>query len=237
MIIVVCGPTAVGKTKMSETLREKFDGIIINADSRQIYKELNIGTAKPKKEELSNKHYLFNMIKPDEEYNAYNYQTDVRKIIEENKEKNIIIVGGTGLYIKAALYDYDFKSDNKDKLLYDAIFIGLKTDRETLYEKINSRVDEMIKDGLVEEARGLYKKYGDVKVLTNTIGYQEFAEYFKGNKGLDDAIDLIKKNSRHYAKRQFTWFNNQMNIKWFDVDYENFNNTINEVLKYIKKGY
>ena len=236
MIIVVCGPTGVGKTKLSETLREKFDGIIVNADSRQIYKKLNIGTAKPSENELTDKHYLFDILEPNEEYNAFNYQTDVRKIIKENKEKNIIIVGGTGLYIKTALYDYDFKSDNKDKLLYDAIFIGLRTDRETLYEIINNRVDEMINDGLVEEAKNLYEEYGDIKVLNNTIGYQELLDYFKGNISLDEAVNLIKKNSRHYAKRQFTWFNNQMDIKWFDVDYENFDKTIENVLKCIGRA-
>ena len=233
MIIVICGPTATGKTFLSETLRKKLGGIIINADSRQIYKELNIGTAKPEDKDLTNDHYLFNKLSPTDDYNAFNYQKDVRDLIEKNNNKNIIIVGGTGLYIKAALYDYDFEGNNKDKLLYDATFIGLKTDRENLYEKINNRVDEMIENGLIEEAEHLYREYGDIKVLNNTIGYQELIDYFKKNVSLDEAISNIKKNSRHYAKRQFTWFNNQMNIKWFDVNYDDFNKTIDEVLKYL----
>ena len=233
MIIVICGPTATGKTFLSETLRKKLGGIIINADSRQIYKELNIGTAKPTKEELDENHYLFDCISITNDYNAFNYQEDVRKIIKDNPNKNIILVGGTGLYIKSALYDYDFKSDNKDKLLYDATFIGLTTDRDNLYKRINDRVDDMFEMGLLKEAEDLFKKYNDNKILNNTIGYQEFKDYFDNKITIEEVKEKIKQNSRHYAKRQYTWFNNQMDINWFDVNYNNFNQTIKEVEKFL----
>jgi len=237
MIIVITGPTATGKTLLSETIAKKYDAIIINADSRQIYKELNIGTAKPKKEELDDNHYLFDKISITKEYNAFNYQKDVRKIIKDNPNKNIVIVGGTGLYIKAALYDYDFSSNNKDKLLYDALFIGLTTQRDNLYKRIDDRVDVMFKEGLLEEAKNLFTEYSDNKILNNTIGYQEFKDYFKNKITLDEVKEKIKLNSRHYAKRQYTWFNNQMNINWFDVNYNDFNKTIDEVLLYIKNNF
>lgn len=279
MIIVVTGPTASGKTKLSEKLAKKYNGIIVNADSMQIYKKLDIGTAKVKKEEMEDvPHYLFDICNPEDDYSVYDYQRDARKIIEDNKDKTIILVGGTGLYIKAALFDYKFEeqlekktyddltneelynmakdkgfdihinnrrrlinalnknevTNNKNDLLYDAIFIGLKPDRNTLYEKINNRVDEMIEDGLLNEVETLYKEYGNVKSLKSGIGYKEIIEYLDGNINLDTAIELIKKRSRHYAKRQFTWFNNQMNMKWFKTDYNNFDNTIKEVIEYLE---
>ena len=233
MIIVITGPTATGKTLLSETLAKKYNALIVNADSRQIYKELNIGTAKPTKEELDENHYLFDCISITNDYNAFNYQEDVRKIIKDNPNKNIILVGGTGLYIKSALYDYDFKSDNKDKLLYDATFIGLTTDRDNLYKRINDRVDDMFEMGLLKEAEDLFKKYNDNKILNNTIGYQEFKDYFDNKITIEEVKEKIKQNSRHYAKRQYTWFNNQMDINWFDVNYNNFNQTIKEVEKFL----
>ena len=279
MIIVVTGPTASGKTKLSEKLAKKYNGIIVNADSMQIYKKLDIGTAKVKKEEMEDvPHYLFDICNPEDDYSVYDYQRDARKIIEDNKDKTIILVGGTGLYIKAALFDYKFEeqtekntyddltneelynmakdkgfdihinnrrrlinalnknevTNNKNDLLYDAIFIGLKPDRNILYEKINNRVDEMIEEGLLNEVETLYKEYGNVKSLKSGIGYKEIIEYLDGNINLDTAIELIKKRSRHYAKRQFTWFNNQMNMKWFKTDYNNFDNTIKEVIEYLE---
>ena len=234
MIIVITGPTATGKTLLSETLAKKYNALIVNADSRQIYKELNIGTAKPSSKELDENHYLFDCISINDEYNAFNYQEDVRKIIKKNPDKNIILVGGTGLYIKSALYDYDFKSDNKNKLLYDAIFIGLTTDRENLYKRINERVDVMFKQGLLDEAKELFNKYKDNKILNNTIGYQEFKDYFDNKVSLDEVKEKIKTNSRHYAKRQYTWFNNQMDINWIEVNYDNFNMTIDKTIKLIE---
>ena len=281
MIIVVCGPTGVGKTKMSVELAKKYDAVILNADSMQVYKELNIGTAKVTEEEKQGvPHYLFDIKEPDEMYTVYDYQKDLRAKLEEFKDKNIVIVGGTGLYIKAALYNYEFNVEeenntyddlsneelyeevhkinpdsethvnnrkrlirelnrggtptNKDELLYPAIFIGLTTDRETLYNRIDKRVDIMVEDGLIDEVKSLYDRNIRSKAIMTGIGYKELYEYFDGNISLDEALDLIKQRSRKYAKRQYTWFNNQMDVKWFDVDFKDFNNTIADCVKYIE---
>jgi len=279
MIICVVGPTGVGKTKLSVELAKKYNGIIINADACQIYKELNIGTAKIKEEEKCGiEHLLFDIKNPLEEYSVSDYQMDLRKLLEEYKDRNIILVGGTGLYITAGLYDYEFsemnnndyseysneelynmckeidnninihvnnrrrlenflnrsKKINKEpKLLYDVKFIGLTTSREVLYEKINNRVDEMFDEGLLTEVKSLYDKYGDVRILNSAIGYKEVIKYLKGEITLEESIELIKKNSRHYAKRQYTWFNNKMNITWFETNFDNFNKTINSVEDYL----
>lgn len=282
MIVCIVGPTGVGKTKLSIELAKYYNGIIINADSMQIYKELNIGTAKIKEEEKEGiKHYLFDIKEPTDMYTVYDYQKDLRKLLDNNKEKNIIIVGGTGLYIKAGLYNYIFDEEDtnnsyeslsneelynlvlkkdkdsdihknnrkrmirflnkkesfkdKDTLLYDAKFIGLTTDRETLYNRINDRVDLMIKEGLIEEVKKLYDRNIRSKAIMTGIGYKELYEYFDGKISLEEAIELIKQRSRKYAKRQYTWFNNQMKINWFNVNFKDFNKTIEEVINYIGK--
>ena len=287
-IIVITGPTSVGKTALSIAIAKKYDGEIINADSMQFYKGLNIGTAKIKEEEKEGiPHNLFDINAVDDEYSIYHYQKDARIIIEDiqKRHKTPILVGGTGLYLKAALYDYQlsketqnskfeeytneelyklltkidqnakvdpnnrrrliralsyYQENNKsisqnktDKLLYDTIFIGLTCDRNILYDRINQRVDIMVKEGLIDEVRKFYDQKIYTKPLINGIGYKELYQYFDGKITLDEAIDLIKKNSRHYAKRQYTFFNHQMNIKWFNVSFTNFNDTIEEVIKYI----
>ena len=282
MILCIVGPTGVGKTKLSVELAKKYNAIVVNGDSMQVYKELNIGTAKITEEEKEGiEHKLFDIVDPTEMYTVYDYQKDLRNILDNNKNKNIIIVGGTGLYIKAGLYNYVFEEENiidnkydkltneelydlamkkdkecnihvnnrkrlirflnktetikdKDKLLYDVKFIGLTTDRKTLYERINKRVDIMIENGLLEEVKSLYDRNIRSKAILTGIGYKELYEYFDGKISLENAIDLIKKRSRHYAKRQYTWFNNQMNINWFNVDFENFDNTIKMVCKCIE---
>ena len=287
-VIVVTGPTAVGKTKLSIELAKKYHGEIINADAVQVYIGLDIGSAKVTEEEMEGiPHHLFDIKEVNEDYTIYHYQQDCRRLISEiQKRGNIpILVGGTGLYIKAALYDYKlskekenntydnltteelyqelisldkdiqidknnrrrliralnyYKENNKsindnktDKLLYDAIFIGLTTDRKILYNKINDRVDIMIKEGLLDEVKSFYEKGIRTKPLLSAIGYKELYEYFDGNTELDVAIDNIKKNSRHYAKRQYTFFNHQLPVAWFETDYHNFNNTIEKVSSYI----
>ena len=278
-IIVITGPTGVGKTKMSIELAKTYNAEIINADSVQIYKELNIGSAKIKEEEKENiKHHLFDIKKVNEEYSVYDYQKDLRNKIKEifDKNKNVILVGGTGLYISAGLYNYEFsKNNNKnnyedktneelynmlddksihinnrqrlisklnnnnnvvsDKLLYDCIFIGLTTKRDNLYNIINNRVDIMFNCGLEEEVRNLYNKYGCTKILSSAIGYKEFIPYFNNDISLEEVINNIKQNSRKYAKRQYTWFNNKLELNWFIVNYENFDDTIKDVKKYIKE--
>ena len=283
MIIVVCGPTASGKTKLSIDLAKKYNGIIVNADSMQVYKGLDIATAKIKDEEKEGiPHYLFDIANIDDMYTVYDYQKDLREILDNNQDKNIIIVGGTGLYIKAGLYNYEFNcetsfntyddknneelyklvkekypnidihvnnrkrliralnktddySNKGDELLYPAIFIGLDLDRDFLYERINKRVDIMFEEGVLKEAKELYDKKIYSKAVMTGIGYKELYEYFDGNISLDEAKDLIKKNTRHYAKRQMTWFRNQMDIKWFRLNENNYQEILKEVENYIEK--
>lgn len=287
-IIVIVGPTGIGKTKLSIELAKKLDAEIINGDSVSIYKRLNIGSAKPTKEEQSDiPHHLIDIKDVDEDYTVFDYQKDLRKKIEEitSRGKQIIIVGGTGLYIKAALYDYKFTegttyneyndlsneeilskikeykveklpelnnrkrlvrllnklenneeiTNNKDKLLYNIKVIGLTTDRETLYKRIDKRVDIMMENGLLDEINSLKEDYKNSRILNSGIGYKEFYDYLYNNKSLEAVIDDIKKNSRHFAKRQYTFFNHQFNTNWFNVDLNNFDNTIIEVMDFLKK--
>ena len=283
MILAILGPTGVGKTKMSIELAKKYNAIIINCDAMQVYKDLNIGTAKVTEEEKEGiKHYLFDIRDVYEDYSVFDYQKDARRIIEENKDKNIIFVGGTGLYLKSALYDYRFEKDNEEKNqyedlsneelyelvlkkdpktqihknnrvrlvrflnkkdttsvepkpLYEHKIIGLTTDRDVLYERINKRVDIMVENGLLEEVKHFYNKGIKTKPLMGGIGYKELYEYFDNKVTLEEALDKIKQNSRHYAKRQYTFFNNQLDMNWFEVDFNNFQNTIDEVIKFIEK--
>lgn len=287
-IIVIVGPTGIGKTKLSIELAKKLDAEIINGDSVSIYKRLNIGSAKPTKEEQSGiPHQLIDIKDVDEDYTVFDYQKDIRKKIEEitSRGKQIIIVGGTGLYIKAALYDYKFTegttyneyndlsneeilskikeykveklpelnnrkrlvrllnklenneeiTNNKDKLLYNIKVIGLTTDRETLYKRIDKRVDIMMENGLLDEINSLKEDYKNSRILNSGIGYKEFYDYLYSNKSLETVIEEIKKNSRHFAKRQYTFFNHQFNTNWFNVDLNNFDNTIIEVMNFLKK--
>ncbi len=282
MILAIVGPTGVGKTKLSIELAKKYDAIIINCDAMQVYKGLDIGTAKIKEDEKENiPHYLFDIKNVDEEYTVYDYQKDARKLIKDNKDKNIIFVGGTGLYLKAALYDYRFTEEStkndysslSDKELYDLVLkkdpntkihpnnrvrlerflnkeltdypkpiplydhkiIGLTTNRDLLYERINNRVDIMIDNGLLDEVKTFYNKGIRTKPLMSGIGYKELYAYLDKECSLEEAIDKIKQNSRHYAKRQYTFFNNQLDVKWFETDLNNFDNTIKEVENYIEQ--
>ena len=287
-IIVIVGPTGVGKTKLSIELAKKIDAEIINGDSVSIYKKLDIGSAKPTIEEREGiPHHLIDIKEVDEDYSVFDYQRDLRNTIGEirKRHKKIIIVGGTGLYIKAGLYDYRFTegttynqyedysneeilnnihkydnsinielnnrkrlvrmlnklengediTNNKDIALYDFNIIGLTIDRDILYERINNRVDNMINNGLVDEILSLKDYYKTSRILNSGIGYKEFYDYLFNNKSLDEVINNIKLNSRRFAKRQYTFFNNQFNVKWFNVDLDNFNNTIDEVYNYIIK--
>ncbi len=292
MIIVIAGPTGVGKTKLSIELAKKLNGEIINADSTQVFKGLNIATAKVTNKEMENvPHHLIDIKEITENYTVYDYQKDARKKIKEIEARGHIpiLVGGTGLYIRAALYDYEFQEETNYKtdysnftkeelyeellkvdpnteihmnnrkrveraldyfkenhqpfsskehtnqLLYDTIFIGLTTDREILYERINTRVEEMLKQGLLEEAKKIYQSMIRTKAVMTPIGYKELFEYFDGNCILEDSIHCIQQRSRNYAKRQYTWFNHQLPMKWFDVNFKDFNKTIHEVVKYIEE--
>ena len=284
MILVVVGPTGVGKTKMSVELAKHYNAEIINADSMQVYKDLDIGTAKVTLEEKEGiPHHLFDICDVKDLYTVYEYQKDGRTMIDKltKENKNIVIVGGTGLYIKALLYDYKFKDEEElddysyltneeimDKIkkyddkcdihinnrkrlvrylnkleqdlvlekqgnnkLYDFKMIGLTTDRDTLYEKINNRVDKMVEEGLIEEVKSFYDKNIRSKAIMTGIGYKELYKYFDNEISLEEALDLIKKNSRRYAKRQYTFFKNQFNdIKWYQTNYDDFSITVKEVI-------
>ena len=287
-IIVIVGPTGIGKTKLSIELAHKIDAEIINGDSVAIYKRLDIGSAKPTKEEQEGiPHHLIDIKEADEEYTVFDYQKEVRKKIDEirSRNKRIIIVGGTGLYIKAALYDYKFKegttynnyndlsneellnkikeykientpdlnnrkrlvrllnklenneeiTNNKDIALYNFIVIGLTIDRDTLYNRINERVDKMFEKGLLNEINSLKHYYKKSRILNSGIGYKEFYGYLFENESLENVKDKIKLNSRRFAKRQYTFFKNQFDTNWFNVNLDNFNKTVEEIYKYISQ--
>ncbi len=290
MIICIVGPTAVGKTKLSVELAKIYNGEIINADSMQIYKGLDIGTAKVTKEEMQHiKHHLLSIKEVEEDYTVFDYQKDARKKIDEIKSKGKIpiLVGGTGYYIKSALYDYEFNLEEIDnrsnyddlsneeinrridnyecgfiydrdnrqriirllnklengwfpeqkefKLIYpDVIFIGLTTDREKLYERINERFDNMIIP-LIDEVKPYALANNQSKSLMTGIGYKELFPFFNNEDTLVNVVNECKKNSRNYAKRQYTWFKNQMDIDWLDVDFNNFDNTINKAIELIEQ--
>ncbi len=285
MIITIIGPTGVGKTRLSLELAKKYNGEIINADSTQVYKEMNIGTAKIMDLE-GVPHHLIDIIDVSDEYTVYDYQKDARAILNDilKRNKTAIIVGGSGLYLSALLYDYNFSKENQiydldslsdqemyeelsslgieidrknrqrlirayakyiknsepiisedggKNLIYDTHVIGLTADREILYQKINQRVDEMIEEGLIQEVRNLFSKYPNSKELKTAIGYKEFIPYLNKEIYLEEVLSTIKQNSRNYAKRQYTWINHKMNVNWFTTDFNNFNNTVLEVLEYL----
>ena len=286
-ILVIVGPTAVGKTYVSIELAKKFNTEIISADSMQVYKYMDIGTAKVTEQESCGiKHHMINLIEPDEEFSVSEFQKMAEKHIEEihSKGKLPIIIGGSGLYLNSLLYDLDFgtvKSDEKikryytdyyeehgtDKLYellididpkacekihknnvkrviralevchitgkkfsdmstdirkpsnkYDYKIIGLEMERDILYQRINKRVDLMLEDGLINEVRALIDK-GYTMDLTSMrgIGYKEIVDYLEGKVTKKEAVENLKTNTRHFAKRQFTWFKADKNIQWFDL--------------------
>ena len=287
-IIVIIGPTGVGKTKLSIELAQKLNAEIINGDSVAVYKRLNIGSAKPTLEEQQAvPHHLIDIESPEEEYSVYDYQQDVRKKIAEitGRGKRVIIVGGTGLYIKAALYNYVFtkgttnnnydeltneeilekireydkritihpnnrkrlvrtlnKYENKeeittekDKCLYPVYIVGLTAPRDIVYDRINKRVEKMVEEGLVDEVVSLKDAYQNSRVLSSAIGYKEFIPYLFEDECLEDVIKRIQLDSRHYAKRQYTFFNHQFEAHWYDVNFDDFNQMIEAIYKDIKK--
>ena len=290
-VLAIVGPTAVGKTKFGIKCANDFNGEIISGDSIQIYKGLDIGSAKPSREELNSaKHHLIDIKNPKENYSVKAFQDLAREKIETISENNKlpIIVGGTGLYIKACLYDYVFydeqgednqyedltneqlyellkqkdpkalekihinnrkrlvralnvyekhdkgiseiKSEQQHKPIYDCQIIGLTLPRDLLYRRIDERVDKMISDGLVNEINNLLNSGVNFEdQCMQAIGYKEFKEYFLGNMKLEECINQIKLNSRHFAKRQYTFFNNQLNVKWF----ENLDDAYKEVKQWL----
>lgn len=280
-VLCIVGPTGVGKSDLGVNLAKQFHGEIISGDSIQVYRELNVGSAKVTEEEMQGiPHYLIDILDIDQEYNVNDFQKRARDCIEDisNRGKLPMIVGGTGLYVKATLYDYDFPEterlneeeyasfsneelmeelkaldaqsadeihvNNRKRLLralhlaktgnkksetvalqkhepiYDAYIIGLTMPRDALYERINLRVDKMYQNGLKEEMDALVKKYPDFFTFRSSqgIGYREWeAYYINKEKDVPEVLDDIRKNSRHFARRQYTWFNHQMQVHWFDI--------------------
>ena len=291
--LVIAGPTGVGKTDLSIKLAKLLDADIISADSAQIYKGMNIGTAKITAEEMQGvKHYMLDVVEPIKKYSVGDYQTAVDTILNEKEKenKNIILTGGTGLYIGSIteglsdlpagdpiLREELLKLDSEElykKLMeldpqaaqdihinnrrrveravevclltgdkfsvlskkniknnnYNFFKVALERDREYLYERINLRVDIMLEKGLEQEVRDLYEKYGENLRKINIIGYTELIEYFNGKVTYEEAVENIKRNSRRYAKRQFTWFKNDPTYVWFDLDKLSEEEIINSIM-------
>lgn len=291
--LVIAGPTGVGKTDLSIKLAKLLDADIISADSAQIYKGMDIGTAKITAEEMQGvKHYMLDVVEPIKKYSVGDYQTAVDNILNEKEKenKNIILTGGTGLYIGSiteglsdlpagdpVLREELLKLDSEElykKLIeldpqaaqdihinnrrrveravevclltgdkfsvlskkniknnnYNFFKVALERDREYLYERINLRVDIMLEKGLEQEVRDLYEKYGENLRKINIIGYTELIEYFNGKVTYEEAVENIKRNSRRYAKRQFTWFKNDPTYVWFDLDKLSEEEIINSIM-------
>ncbi len=280
MILVLTGPTGSGKSKMAVSLAKKLGGVVINADAFQVYGELNIATAKPSESmRVEVPHYLFDFIPLQEDYSVAEYQSDLRAEIAELSKKStpIIIAGGTGLYIKAGLFDYEFpvekqvdlsayegldndslyqialnldeasakdihpnnrrrvlrlihyclatgqkRSSNNESQnhspLYDVRFYGLNVERQDLYPVVEKRVDDMFEEGLEEENRKVVEKYGREPHAFQAIGVKEFFPYWDGKASLEETKTLIKTNTRHYIKKQMTWFRHQFDIHWIESE-------------------
>lgn len=287
-LIILTGPTAVGKTKASIGLAKAINGEIISADSMQVYKYMDIGSAKIHPEEMRGvKHYLVDELEPDEEFNVVRFQQMAKQAMQEiyAKGKVPILVGGTGFYIQAVLYDIDFQENDEDhsyreelevlakekgasylhqmlakvdeesakeihknnvkKVIraleyhhqtgqkisahnaqerqkespYNAVYFVLNDDRKNLYDRINLRVDQMIEEGLVEEVRGLKERgYQKEMVSMQGLGYKEMLDYLDGIYTLDEAVEIIKRDTRHFAKRQLTWFRRERNVEWINKE-------------------
>lgn len=278
MIYIIVGPTGSGKTEVAKQLSDYFNAPIINADAFQIYKEMDIGTAKiDKSDPYYKKHYLLDIKEPSESFSVMEYQKLFRETVDElsKKYENIIVCGGTGLYIRASIYDYTFqeedvvedkslndmsneelysllrkldydaslnihpnnrkrviraitiaknqketKSENIAKQKHELIYNGVKIlmlspKREDLYENINKRVDKMFELGLVDEVKKLLNKYQLSNTAKAAIGYKEVIDYLNNQTTLDECVELIKKRSRNYAKRQVTFFKNQFELEMF----------------------
>lgn len=297
-VVVICGPTASGKTALSIELAKKINGEIISCDSMQIYKDMNVGTAKPTKEEMQGiKHYLVDYVLPTKRYSVADYKRDAEKSIKEilKKGKVPIIVGGTGLYVDSLIYNIEYpeikfdeqyrkklekeveekglenlykeakkidpiavekisKTDKKRLLRileiyhatgktkteqeiisrrnepkYDYKVYALLWDREKLYDRINLRVDLMIKQGLIEEVKSILEKYNTFPTAMQGLGYKEVVQYLNGELTKEEMIEKVKQETRRYAKRQMTWFRKNKQTVWLDA--ENRQNNIKIILE------
>ena len=304
-LVIIAGPTACGKTATSIELAKKINGEIISADSMQVYKYMDIGTAKATKQEMQGiPHYLIDEFYPDEEFNVMIFQKKAKDYIDQiYKKGNIpILVGGTGFYINALVFDNNFVEEESDSNLrnelyelaekngaeylhnmlkefdpesaekihynnvkrvaraiefykktgkpisehnkeaksksspYKTAFIVLDMDRQKLYERINKRVDVMIEDGLVDEVKMLLEKgYKKELVSMQGLGYKEIVAYINGETSLEEAIEKLKQSTRHFAKRQLTWFRGQTDGLWIDISDGDVDNAVNKIIDYMEK--
>lgn len=291
-VIVITGPSAVGKTKLSIEIAKRLQTDIINGDAYQIYQKMNIGTAKPTDDEKQGvTHHYMDFLDSSKTYSIAEFQKGVRECIDDLTSKNKVplIVGGSGLYIDSVIKNYQFLEEKrsneqskydsltneelhqvlanldpdkaseihpnnrkrvlraielissnvdntsrskKNELVYDALIIFLNDNRESLYDRINKRVDKMLADGLIEEVKNIgINNYSMTSKVA--IGYKEVIQYLNNEIDYNEMVELIKKNSRHYAKRQFTWFKNQDNCQVVNINLEDFNKTIDEVYNLI----
>ena len=291
-VLLIVGPTASGKSALAVDLAEKYRGEIINGDSVSVYRQLNIGSAKTTPQQQKGiPHHLLDYVDVEEDYSVARFQQDCRAAIAEISERGRlpIVVGGTGLYIKAMLYDYEFrpseKENNEDysrfsneelfemlrkadeksaesihpnnrkrviralqiaaggtpkseieaaqrhQPVYDSLIIGLTMDRDNLKKRINRRVDAMMEEGLLEEVSRLHEAYPFDLHCFSAIGYREFREYFAGTQTLEETVELIKTHTRQFAKRQYTWFNHQLPVSWFDIEEEDYRKRIEEKIE------
>lgn len=304
-LIILVGPTAVGKTKISIEVAKQLGCQIISADSMQVYKYMDIGTAKITDEEQQGiKHYLIDEVFPNEDFSVSDFQRKANNYIDTiiSKNKIPLIVGGTGLYVNSLVYDLDFTNavsnwNYRDKLLeeiemfgneyiynklkdvdpesaarihindskrivralevyhetgktmsssydsfrkpspyYDVVMIGLKMDRTKLYERINLRVDKMIEMGLIEEVRKLLDMgYHDSMTSMKGLGYKEIIKYLEGEYTYNEAIEILKRDSRRFAKRQLTWFRRDDRIYWVDIDEITCEEVVSNIIKYVRE--
>ncbi|WP_394217278.1 tRNA (adenosine(37)-N6)-dimethylallyltransferase MiaA [Halobacillus trueperi] len=298
LVISVVGPTAVGKSNLGIRIAQRFGGEVISGDSMQIYRTMDIGTAKVTKEEMQGiPHHMIDFKDPAEQFSVAEFQQNVQSLIRDIYERGKlpVLVGGTGLYIQATLFDFHFSEQKKDPSImeklekewkengrdymykrlveidpeqaekihpnnerrvlralevyettgqvmsdrhhqqqeespFSPLLIGLEMDRELLYDRINHRVDQMIEQGLVKEVQHLYEQGLKDAQSMQAIGYKELIPYFEGSCTLEEAVELLKRNSRRYAKRQYTYFKNKMDINWYEVSPSNYEEKFETIL-------
>ena len=302
-LIILTGPTAVGKTALSIELAKDLNAEIISADSMQIYEYMDVGSAKVTKEEMDGViHHLIDEVKPDYAFSVSEFQKRANKYIKDidDRGKKVLVTGGTGLYLNSLIYDMDFAKSNSNSKLreelelelkengidymheklraldedaanrihknntkrviralevcldgkkmqdfstelkynenYQPIIIVLNRDREVLYERINKRVDLMMENNLIDEVKHLLDIGYDKNLISmQGIGYKEIVKYLEGEYSLDEAIEIIKRDSRRYAKRQITWFKRYKDSKWFDLGkYNNIEILKEDILNFIE---
>lgn len=292
-LLILVGPTAIGKTDLSIKIAEHFNAEIISGDSMQVYRGMDIGTGKITKDEMNGiPHHLIDIKEPDETFSVSDFQTMVANLVKdiEARGKVPFIVGGTGHYIKALIDGYEFNDEEKEDIdkftqyyeqfttehlfnmlsemvqdvdihpnnrqriirrlvkekltttekkaytqeeKYDTFIIGLTTQRSVIYDRINLRVEKMFLAGLENEVRGLYDK-GMSKTASQAIGYKEFLPYFKGEASISEVMERVQAHSRQYAKRQLTYFRNQLEIHWYDIAQTNKDIIYNDIYQFLQ---